>query len=211
MDVLAVPAEGTPARDNPYAAQHFVYDPGTHTVPCPHGQQLDYEGGTTKKGMRAQRFHCHCRDSPVREQCTRDPKGRQVEVWPHTVDVPAMRARLKEPAAQALLRRRQEIIEPRFGQIKQDEGFRRWTVWGLEAVRAQWALLCTTLNLRVIYRRWRLGRSEDRGASAGWAGRKGLQKMDAGNILRGREWRRAPRRITAGLFRPPALPGRKYF
>lgn len=204
MNVLVTPAEGTPARDNPYAAQHFLYDASAHTLTCPRGETLDYEGSTVKKGMRAQRFRCHCRDCPVRGQCTRDPKGRQIEVWPHTPAVQAMRARLRPPSQQALLSRRQEIIEPRFAQIKQHEGFGRWTVWGLEAVRTQWSLLCTTLNLRVIYRRWRLGRREDRGASAGWAGRR--------NILRRREWRHAPGAwITAGLFRPLGLSSVKYF
>jgi len=58
---------------------------------------------------------------------------------------------------QALYQQRSQLIERRFGQIKQHDGFRRWTVWGLEAVRTQWSLLCTTLNLRILYKRWRQG------------------------------------------------------
>lgn len=157
LNVLVPPAEGTPAGDDPYAAQHFTYDPSAHTVTCPRGQPLDYEGHTTKKGMVAQRFRCHCRDCPVRAQCTTDPKGRQIEVWPHTPAVQAMRRRLKNQKARRQLEQRREIIEPRFGQIKQHDGFRRWTVWGLEHVRTQWALLCTALNLRVLYESWRAG------------------------------------------------------
>lgn len=153
--VLVPPAEGKPAKDNPYAAQHFIYDPHAHTVTCPRGQRLDHEGATDKKGTRAQRYRCHCRDCPVRAQCTGDPKGRQIEVWPHSATVQQMRARLRQKEEARCWSRRGEIIEPRFGQIKQHEGFRRWTVWGLESVRAQWMLLCATLNLRVIYRRWR--------------------------------------------------------
>jgi transposase len=173
LPVLVPPAEGTPAKDNPYAAQHFTYDPLRRSVTCPRGQVLDYEGATTKKGMKAQRYRCHCRDCPVRADCTRDPKGRQIEVWPHTPAVQALRARLQESGAQKLLARRQEIIEPRFGQIKQHEGFRRWTVWGLEGVRAQWSLLCATLNLRVLYRHWRAARGPRRRAAAAWAGQVG--------------------------------------
>ena len=43
-----------------------------------------------------------------------------------------------------------------------------WTVWGLDGVRTQWALLCATLNLRVLYRRWRQGQ-EDAGQRAAMA------------------------------------------
>lgn len=167
LPVLVTPAEGTPAADNPYAAQHFTYDANARTVTCPRGQALDYEGATQKKGMTAERYRCHCRDCPVLGQCTRDPKGRQIEVWPHTPAGQALRARLREPEAQEQLRQRPAIIEPRFGQIKHHEGFRRWTVWGLEAVRTQGSLLCATLNLRVIYRRWRARIQPERERTAG--------------------------------------------
>ena len=115
---------------------------------------MDPEGQTTKDGVLVQRYRCHGRDCPVRAQCTRDPKGRQFEVRPHTAVVQAMRARLQKPDAQQHYRQRSQIIEPRFGQLKQHDGFRRWTVGGLEAVRTQWAVLCATLNLRVLYGRW---------------------------------------------------------
>jgi transposase len=155
LPVLAPPAQGKPAHDNPYASQHFSYDPTAHTVTCPQGRQIDHEGHTTKAGQRVQRYRCHHRDCPVRALCTRDPKGRQIEIWPHAQVVRAMRATLQEPRARSLYQQRSQIVERRFGQLKQHDGFRRWTVWGLEAVRTQWSLLCTTLNLRVLYQRWR--------------------------------------------------------
>jgi len=155
INVLAPPPEGQPAHDHPYAAPHFHYDPAAQTVTCPEGRSLDHEGQTTKRSQVVQRFRCHHRDCPVRAYCTRDPKGRQIEVWPHRAEVQAMRKRLQEPVEQAQWQCRSQIIEPRFAQIKQHEGFRRWTVWGLEGVRTQWSLLCATLNLRVLYKRWR--------------------------------------------------------
>jgi transposase len=157
LPVLVPPAEGTPAKDNPYATQHFDYDPEAHTVTCPQGRQLDHEGHTTKDGVRVERFRCHVRDCPVRAHCTRDPKGRQIEIRPHTPVVQAMRQRLNDPLARAQWQQRGTIIEPRFGQIKAHDGFVRWTVKGLENVKTQWSLLCATLNLRVLYRRWRAG------------------------------------------------------
>jgi hypothetical protein len=97
MNVLAPPCEGKPAKDNPYASQHFTYNPGAQTVACPQSRTLDYKGGATKSGHRVERFRCHHHDCPVRAHCTGDPKGRQIEVWPHTATVQAMRARLQTP------------------------------------------------------------------------------------------------------------------
>jgi transposase len=155
MNVLAQPRDGKPAHDNPYAAQHFHYDPQNQTVTCPQNRILDHEGHTTERGLPVERYRCHHRDCPVRDQCTKDPKGRKLDIRPHAAVVQAMRQRLKTPEAQAQLSRRREVIERRFGQIKQNDGFRRWTVRGLEGVKTQWALLCTTLNLRVLYAHWR--------------------------------------------------------
>jgi transposase len=171
LPVLVPPAEGKPAHGNPYASQHFSYDPAAQTVTCPQGRQIDHEGHTTKAGQRVERYRCHHRDCPVRALCTRDPKGRQIEIRPHAQAVQAMRATLQEPWAHSLYQQRRQIVERRFGQLKQHDGFRRWTVWGLEAVRTQWSLLCTTLNLRVLYQRCRQNPPDGPNTTAAMTGR----------------------------------------
>lgn len=155
LPVIVPPAAGAPPKDNPYATQHFHFDAATHTVTCPQQRTLDHEGGTTQDGRWVERYRCHQRDCPVRAQCSRDPKGRQIEVHAHTPGVQAMRERLRDPAVRERYRGRSAIIEPCFARLKQHDGFRRFTVWGLEAVRTQWSLLCATANLRVLYRRWK--------------------------------------------------------
>jgi transposase len=155
LPVTVPPAEGTPPKDKPYAAQHFHFEPQTQTLSCPQGRTLDPEGGTTKAGRWVERYRCHQADCPVRTLCSRDPKGRQIEVHAHTALVQAMRARLRDPAGLAHYRRRAAIIEPCFAQLKHHDGWRRFTVWGLEAVRTQWALWCASANLRVLHRRWK--------------------------------------------------------
>jgi transposase len=178
MNVLAPPPEGKPAKDNRFAAKHFTFDEPTHSVTCPENRRLDYEGQTHKRGQLVERFRCHCLDCPVRAQCTADPKGRQIEVWPHHSQVQAMRERLEQPALQKQWQQRSQISERRFAQLKQHDGFRRWTVWGLESVRTQWSMLCSTLNLRVLYRRWRTGRTEQpKAVTVGLAKLKTALKM----------------------------------
>ena len=166
LNVLVSPAEGNPAGDEPYATQRFIYDEANNTVTCPLGQVLQRQGATKKKGVQVQRFRCHRQDCPVRAQCTRDPKGRQIEVWPHTPAVQAMRRRLEDKAKRRALHQRGQIIERCFAHIKEHDHFRRWTVWGLEAVRTQWAMICTTLNLRILYKYWRKGVGNEAGGVA---------------------------------------------
>jgi hypothetical protein len=43
-------------------------------------------------------------------------------------------------------------VEPVFGQIKGARGFRRFSLRGLEKVRAEWRLVCLTHNLLKIWR-----------------------------------------------------------
>jgi len=152
--VLVPPLCGNSCKDHPYAAHRFIYDEQSKSVTCPLGQPLDHEGQTTKRGQIVQRYRCHCQDCPVRQQCTTDPQGRRIEIWPHRPVVQAMQERLKQPQMAARYAQRY-VVERPFAQLKQHDGFRRWTVWGLAAVKAQWWMLCTTLNLRILYRRWR--------------------------------------------------------
>jgi transposase len=58
-----------------------------------------------------------------------------------------MRARLDTQAGRALYRRRRVTVEPVFGNIKANLGFRRFTRRGIDAVRSEWRLICSTHNL----------------------------------------------------------------
>ena len=71
-------------------------------------------------------------------------------------DAPAhcrMRARLRSPAGQARYRRRQALVEPVIGILKEQRGMRRFRLRGLSKVGVEVALACTAFNLT---RMWRL-------------------------------------------------------
>jgi transposase len=59
----------------------------------------------------------------------------------------AMRRKLKRAGWRTRYRLRKQVVEPVFGQIKQARGFRQFLLRGVEAVRAEWALICTAHNL----------------------------------------------------------------
>ena len=48
-----------------------------------------------------------------------------------------------------------ETVEPVFGQIKQGRGFRQFLLRGLQKVKGEWSLICTTHNLLKLFRHCR--------------------------------------------------------
>jgi transposase len=62
----------------------------------------------------------------------------------------AMNDRLTEPANAVLYRKRQHSIEPVFGNIKANLGYRRFSRRGYHAVNSEWRLICTIHNLLKI-------------------------------------------------------------
>jgi transposase len=61
--------------------------------------------------------------------------------------VERMKRKLKTKVGAAVYARRKCMVEPVFGQIKQGRGFRQFLLRGLEKIRGEWALICTTHNL----------------------------------------------------------------
>lgn len=146
---------------NPYHTSRFVYDEENNRCICPHGQVLPYSK-TKVRGRNRNEYRVYrCTEfrlCPHRDQCTKNKKGREVEISVHHAALERQRAKRKDPEKRRLLAERKAIIEPVFAWIKRHLGFTRWTVYGLEAVRAQWALVCTTINLKKLYKHWKSGR-----------------------------------------------------
>ena len=70
--------------------------------------------------------------------------------------VDQMDRKVSKKAGRALYRRRQQLIEPVFGQIKDVRGIRRFMRRGKAACDSEWKLICGTHNLLKLYRRARL-------------------------------------------------------
>jgi hypothetical protein len=59
----------------------------------------------------------------------------------------AMEDKLAEPTNTNLYRKRQHSIEPVFGNIKANLGYRRFACRGLTAARSEWQLICAAHNM----------------------------------------------------------------
>jgi transposase len=68
--------------------------------------------------------------------------------WPHRND---MRDRLASADGKAVYKLRKQTVEPVFGQIKGARAFRQFLCRGLNAVEAEWSLVCTAHNLSKLH------------------------------------------------------------
>lgn len=62
------------------------------------------------------------------------------------------RERLRDPAVRAIYGRRQTMVEPVFGVLKQQRGLRQFRCRGLAAVSTEWSLAATAYNLTRLFR-----------------------------------------------------------
>ena len=125
---------------------------------CPKGGVLRFEREQNHRGKRymVKVYRCQGYEGcGHRWECSKNKKGRTIGVSPYHLAIVNQLEKQKQAKNKALLQRRKTMVEPVFGTIKQVLGFRRCTVRGVENVRAQWFLICTAINLRKIYLRWR--------------------------------------------------------
>jgi transposase len=81
--------------------------------------------------------------------------------------VDKMRRKLRTKSGRETYAKRKGIVEPVFGQIKQGRGFRQFLLRGLEKVKGEWSLICSTHN---VLKLWKAGFSPGNGHSArAWA------------------------------------------
>ena len=64
----------------------------------------------------------------------------------------AMREKLRTEAGRNVYKMRKAIVEPVFGQIKEQRGFRRFSLRGKENVGREWKLVCAVSNLLKLFR-----------------------------------------------------------
>ncbi len=126
------------ALKGPYHKQAFVYDQTTDSYRCPYGQPLRFVGEKARSGRATTRLYRAtaemCRRCPAFGQCTKNPKGRTLEVGPHEHPLEQHRTLMATAAVKALYRRRKVLIEPVFGVIKEQLGLRRWLLRGVRQV-----------------------------------------------------------------------------
>jgi hypothetical protein len=69
----------------------------------------------------------------------------------HATAKEALRHKLRTEAGRSIYKMRKAIVEPVFGQIKEQRGFRRFSVHDLHNVRRESKLVCLASNLLKLF------------------------------------------------------------
>ena len=163
-------------RNNPFRVSNLFYNPDDDFYVCPMGQKLKFirqEKRYTASGYqqtvsvyRAGR----CEGCPLRGQCHKSKRDRQIEVN-HTLDDYKARARELLTSEQGLKHRSNRPIEPEavFGQIKECGRFRRLRLKGLTGAKIDFGLKALAHNLRKLAQSWAKSSFFDKFLSSGTA------------------------------------------
>ena len=148
-------------RNDPFRVSNLFYNPQEDFYVCPMGQRMRFvrnEKLYTASGYqqtvsiyRATR----CEGCPLRGQCHKSNRNRQIEVN-HTLDGYKARARELLTSEQGLRHRRNRPIEPEavFGQIKECGKFRRLRLRGITGAKIEFGLKALAHNLRKLALAW---------------------------------------------------------
>lgn len=163
-------------RNNPFRVSNLFYNPDDDFYVCPMGQKMKFirqEKRYTASGYqqtvsvyRASR----CQGCPLRGQCHKSKRDRQIEVN-HSLDDYKARARELLTSEQGLKHRSKRPIEPEavFGQIKECGRFRRLRLKGLTGAKIDFGLKALAHNLRKLAQAWANSSFFDKFLSSGTA------------------------------------------
>lgn len=140
---------------NVFPMEQFDYDLETDTYRCPNNSVLRSNGqtyqrkGKNKKGTWVPFKHYktkECKRCPIKDQCTRSPRGRIIQRSMHQGAIERNNTRVNNNPD--YYRNRQQIIEHQFGTLKRQWGFSHVLMRGKENVLAEVSLIFTAYNLR---------------------------------------------------------------
>ena len=139
----------------PYDKRNFTYDPAKNEYTCPENQRLIYTGTHFEK-QKQKEISVYkglaCLECGKREECTKSKTGiRIIKRVEYEEERNAMVAKMKTREAKEIFRLRAQTVEPTIGDIKENKGVRSFLTRGITAVRSEFNLVCTAVNLKRIW------------------------------------------------------------
>jgi transposase len=132
-----------------YRSSEFTYDAEQDVYRCPQGELLTLRW-TDQQGKRKQ-YRADpvvCKACPLREQCTKNRRGRVIYRPFHAELLERVRVYHQTPAFQKAMRKRSVWVEPLFAEAKQWHGLRQFRLRGLRNVNIEGLFVAAGQNLK---------------------------------------------------------------
>lgn len=138
------------AKDPKYSVEYFIYEKEKNVYICPEGKELKFMREREKEGNKSLIYanYSVCRKCPVKEQCTKSKKAREVSRSSNQDNMDILNRRLE--TMHETYDKRLAIVEHPFGTIKWVWGFDRYQTRGFKKVGAENALFFCAYNLRRV-------------------------------------------------------------
>jgi len=120
---------------------HFKYEPDRQRLICPQGREL-----LPSKRSPTHFTSTNCSGCPLAAQCKKPSEDRRKIRLMRPAGA-AMRTKMQLPASQEVYRRRKWVVEPRFGELKWNRGFRGLSLRGQRKARGEYLFVCAVHNL----------------------------------------------------------------
>lgn len=140
---------------HPFAVERLHHHAGQDCFYCPMGQKMGFIGEftqTTKTGFEQQirKYQAqNCKGCPLHTRCHKSKGNRIVQVnFRLRRYREEAKMRLEGEKGIAHRKQRPHDVEPVFGQIKHNRGFRRYLLRGIEKVEVESGLLAIAHNLK---------------------------------------------------------------
>ena len=136
----------------------FEYDDERNCFTCPGGHTLELkcEGKDGKRVYQAEREACE--KCAYRERCCKSEKGeaRTINTDDKEPQRQKMNKKMEQEDSKEVYKKRKQIVEPVFGQIK-NSGFRGFLLRGYKKASGEFSLACAVHNFKKILRAIRSG------------------------------------------------------
>jgi transposase len=146
-------------KQDPFKTENWEYNKQEKYYVCPNGRRLTLR--ETKKRKTAagypitlERYECEsCTYCRLKKQCTKAKGNRSIERNERWLRLKRKARRTLEDERYMELRKQRSVeVETVFGQIKGNQGYRRFLLRGMAKVSAEWGLLVLGYNLKQLYR-----------------------------------------------------------
>jgi len=147
-------------KEDIFNSDNWEYNKKEKYYICPNGRKLSLrernKEKTTHSGylIKADRYECEsCKYCRLRSRCTKAKGNRVIERNKRWVRLKHKAKRILEDERYVELKKQRSVeVETVFGQIKGNQGYRRFLLRGMAKVSTEWGLLALGYNLKQIYR-----------------------------------------------------------